>query len=475
MQFLTLKFGLLLFALTASLYLHAESDLNCDPALLPNFEINQTIEQELEALNESQQSLARFLQKDWLDNVWDKNKHFNNPGIYNFLRDDSKGIQTLKALGFQFNSKDRHAPFVYPETLWLFLRKAETYVAEQENKVVPGVIIQNIYTNEYRFITKPSDLPKDCSGWHSLIKGFLDQETYYQAIAKGILPITLNGEFSNGKSLDLEDHEFQHLLSLYHPDTFPSYMHHMKEMSELYLNRNVSSKTLFLFSEAFAFVRKDDQKKEHFKDFYEKWVDKDNSYEEIHKAIHSLSLNHLELLSKEFLEMFPSLVEYRGGLIRDSILIPGSLYPHDFAGNWKASRSNPFSNEEFAMQNWRNLYMYLVLAHNLSFKQPVDSLISLTHMGWDYKKMKEHLLILNGESRKEEMTKYLRFALVEMIWMIHQSYHLGMTTTEVMKAAINPSHPQHQKVVDYFKSAYASSYNEDEKQKSIYYKTIIGK
>lgn len=433
----------------------------------------------LEALSPEQQKLAYYIHKDWMDNVFAPEKHHSNPGIYSFLKDDPAVQKVNFALGAKFTGNYK-TPFSYPENIWDFLRNAQDYLTEQEvnrpeiknKKIIPGIVIQNVNSKKLHFVTKPSDIPNDAKNWTTLITGFLDQKDYYEAIDNGILPITINGSFSNGDPLKLEDHEWQHLLSIYHPDSFPGYMLQMKDMASLYLHNKVSSLTLFLFSEAFCFVRSDAGKKEKFEDFYGQWTSDAETFSDLKIQIEKMPASQLEIFAKRFLDMYPSLALYRGGLIRDSILIPASAYPDGFIENWKYARSNTFTNEEFSLQNWRNLYSYLVIAYNLTFKGNVDSFVSLSHMGLDFRSLNE-LIKKYSHFSKTKVLEYLKVGLTELLWAVHESYQLDMPADEVMNAAIHPKHPQHEKVKKYFESAFASVYAKDEKSKSVYYRTFL--
>lgn len=451
--------------------LWAEEDL-CTRHLEINPEL-QLIQQEKEGLTKAQQRLAHYIEKDWLDHIWDNSTHFSNPAVYSFLTNDPQALNVLEALGFKFTPHNYKNPVEFPVNPWVFLHKARNYLANQK-KILPAITIQNVYTKEFRFVTKLSDLPKDAANWTNALSGFLDQKVYYKAIHDSILPITVCGSFSDGTPLDLEDHEFQHLLSLYHPDTFPGYMIQMQKMAAFYMQDKVNSLTLFTFAEAFSFVRPDREQKEKFEDFYDRWFDNADSFKELKERSQQLPLQQLELVSRRFLEMYPGLSQYRGGLIRDSILLPGSVLPKNFAANWKLARSNEFPNEEFSLQNWRTLYMYLYVSHNLTFKSPIEPVIGLSQTGWDWNMLKNKIKN-HSDISKEDHLNYLRLALTELIWSVKLSYDLGMTAEQLMEAAIHKNHPQHQKALGYFEAVYTVMYSENEKNKSVYYRTFSGR
>ena len=177
----------LIFLTLFSVSLWANEDA-CDKFLRENPEMHQ-IEEEKKLLSENQQKLAGYIEKDWTKHIWNYDKHFSNPSIYTFLKNDPKALTTLEALGFKFTPTNYKTPVEFPANPWVFLKKAQNYQSGHK-KIIPAITIQHIYTKEFRFITKPSELPKE-SGWTAELTGFLDEKVYYKAIQNHILPMTV--------------------------------------------------------------------------------------------------------------------------------------------------------------------------------------------------------------------------------------------------------------------------------------------
>lgn len=399
-------------------------------------------EKELSHLNEAQKAFASNIQKDWMNNIWNENKQEYKHAFYSLSNEDKAVRSLLTELGFLF--LDEKQQIVYPFYIWNFLEKARYKIGNRKDGIIPAVVIQNKDTKQLMYITRPSDLPKDPRGWYA-IEGQMDEKAYYSTINQGYLPFTVGESF--------EDHEIQHLISLYHPDGFPHYMKEVRELGRLYVEGEIGSKFVFLFAEAFGFVRNNPETKDHFEGIVNRWALELDSFAELKKQIETMPAQDLEQLSVQFLEAYPKYVLYRGGVIRDNYNVPAEKDPNEFLKKGIDIRAQQTILEKFRYQNWRMLYKNLVIAHNSFYQNKASYKITASHLGWTPEALER---LCMGVSFSVNNDAYLRIGLAELIWAIEQSYKLNMTAAQLMHASIHRQLPHHMHVKKYFEDTYGA-------------------
>lgn len=416
------------------------------------------IEKELSNLNEAQKTFASHIQKDWMNNIWDENKQEYKHAFYSFSNEDQTVRSLLTELGFLF--LDEKQQIVYPFYVWNFLEKARQKLGNRADGILPAIVIQHKDTKQRMHITRPADLPKNPNGWYP-IEGQMDEKSYYASLRQGYLPFTVGETF--------EDHEVQHLISLYHPDSFPHYMNEVKELARLYNEGDIGSKLVFLFAEAFAFVRNNPDSKDHFEGLVNRWALELDSFADLKKQIETMPPNDLQQLSAQFLEAYPKYVIYRGGLIRDNYNVPAEKDPTIFLHKGLDVRAQQTILEKFRYQNWRMLYKNLVIAHNSFYENKASYKVTAAHLGWTPEAL-EGLCISVSSSIKND--SYLRFGLAELIWAIEQSYKLNMTAAQLMHASIQRQHPHHSYAKKYFENTYGAVYGQ-RTDRSVYVQAFL--
>ena len=408
-------------------------------------------------LTEGQKKMAAEIEQRWNDSIANNHHQRAIESLLFFTLEDTKAAKVLNQLGFQ---RDKQAKTLsYPANPWKFLESAKGF------KIRPGIAIQKKFSYDIHFITSLEDIPSDPDNWIYEVRELPNPE-YYGALQKGILPITISTLF--------EDHEFQHLISLYHPDV-PEYMNVLQKQAELFLAGKLNQKLAFLNLEVFAFIRP--ATRAQFTAFVQKHQLKTSSFKELRQQIELLTISEIEILSKQFLEMYPSLVLYLGGLIRDSQLVPGKTLHetgYSFLENWKSSR-NQKSNlvDRFLQQNWRTLYGQLVFTHNLLYRTPIDYSISSAHMGLSILDLEQLNLKRPRSIDQRQVINYLTMALAEMIHGVQLAFNLNMAPAAVSAAVIDVTHPDHPKVRAFFEQAYTAVHENNAKSTSIYYRAFI--
>lgn len=441
---------LLLNLLTGS-FLATANATACDPIL-----INSAV------LSESQLNFAKEIEHQWQSNIVNNHMERSIQSFFNFVNQEPGMIKLLEKMGFTFDlSKEK---IHYPKDPWDFLKRT------QHSNIRTGIAIRKKYSSETRYVTQLSDIPLDAENWHTHIRE-LPNSDYYGAIKNGIFPITISELF--------EDHEFQHFMSLYHPLVGTTYMEILKRQATLVLDKAISDKLAFMILESFAFVRSNDTAaKTAFSNFVTEYGLKSKNYTDLKHTIEMMPLSKIEILSKQFLELYPNLVFYLGGLIRDSQLVPGGFVstekPLLFLGNWRMAR-NQKSNiiDRFRNQNWRTLYSQLVLTHNFIYKAPIDYRISSAHIGISNIELEQFRIKHTALMDRSNTVSYLTMGLAEMIYSLQLAFDLELAPNEVIAAISNDEHPQHEKVKLFFIDAYTAVYQGDSKNASIYYRAFI--
>lgn len=421
---------------------------------------------EMAGLNPAQQKLVEKIQEAWETKVW--NPNISTHSFYHYSHLDSEVIKIYERLGFEVSHEKRQ--LTPPKSPWVFLAKAQEFMKNKNNKMVPGLVLQKIEGDQFIFITKPSDLPIDAKNWSAENSRLLLNNEYYSAIEKGILPISLGGFFSN--------HEFEHLISLYHPDSFPNYYYQIKRMAGLALGNKITEQQAFLFSEVFSFVRIQGQEPlQLFSHFLRTWNINPLSYENIQKTINSFTSEQLRRLNFEFLEMFPQITLDRGGFIRDTTNTPHRHDALNFLEDWKKERFNKSHYiDSFRHQNWRTYYINLALIYLLptNTKTIKEYKNILAYSGLDFYTLENYKRDYPQLIKPFE-AEYLKIGLAELIWALHLSFDLKLSSADVIEAFLSPHHPNHEKVKRYFQEATTATYSTEEKINGIHYQVISEK